>query len=89
MTFLPHLRCVDKGAFLLVREGVTSPVRAIYMVNFIPKITKIQELPEVRPLGPHQGFAGPIGGLKAAPRPPAFEKKNTPTTIIPGSAPAN
>ena len=86
MTFLPHLRGVDKGAFLLVRKGVISPVRAIYMVNFLPKITEIQELPEVRPLG----FAGPTGDPRAAPRPPAFEKKNSrPPTIIPRSAPAN
>ena len=35
------MTCVDKGAFVLIREGVTSPMRA----NFTPKITKIQELP--------------------------------------------
>ena len=34
MTFMPHVRSVDKGAFLLVREGVTSPIRANYMVKF-------------------------------------------------------
>ena len=34
MTFLPHLRSVNKVAFLLVREGVTSLIRAIYMVKF-------------------------------------------------------
>ena len=34
-------QCVDKGACVLIREGVTSPMRA----NFTPKITKIQELP--------------------------------------------
>ena len=32
MTFMPHLRSVDKGAFLLVRVGVNSPIRANYMV---------------------------------------------------------
>ena len=37
-----HLRSVDKGTFLLLREGVTSPMSA----NFIRKITKIQELQE-------------------------------------------
>ena len=31
MTFMPHLRSVDKGAFLLVRVGVNSPIRANYM----------------------------------------------------------
>ena len=34
MTFMPHARSVDKGAFLLVREGVNSPMRANYMVKF-------------------------------------------------------
>ena len=33
MTFMPHVRSVDKGAFLLVREGVNSPMRANYMVK--------------------------------------------------------
>ena len=28
MTIVPHLRSVDKGAFLLLREGITSPMRA-------------------------------------------------------------
>ena len=50
---MPHLRGVEKGEFLLL----SSPMRATcnYMVKFTPKITKIQELPSVRPLGPHQG----------------------------------
>ena len=34
MTLMPHLRSVDKGAFLLLREGVTSLIRANYMVKF-------------------------------------------------------
>ena len=37
MTFMPHFkRSFDKGAFLLVREGVTLPMRAnyMYMVKF-------------------------------------------------------
>ena len=29
-----HLRSVDKGTFLLLREGVTSPMRANYMNKF-------------------------------------------------------
>ena len=41
---MPHLRTVDKGAFLLLREGVTSPMRANIWLTFTPKITKIQEL---------------------------------------------
>ena len=47
MTIMPHLKSVDKGAFLLVhvREGVTSPMRDNYMVKFYSQITKIQELP--------------------------------------------
>ena len=79
---MPHLRSVDKGAFLLLREGVTSPIRANYMVNFTPKINKIQELTRVSPPGPPPGRCpGPTGGLKAAPRPHAFKKKSTPTRI--------
>ena len=31
---MPHLRRVEKDAFLLVREGVTSPLMANYMVKF-------------------------------------------------------
>ena len=31
---MPNLRSVDKGTFLLLREGVTSPMRDNYMVKF-------------------------------------------------------
>ena len=31
---MPHLRSVNKGAFLLLRKGVTSPMRANYMVKY-------------------------------------------------------
>ena len=31
---MPHLRSVDKGTFPLLREGVTSPMRANYIVKF-------------------------------------------------------
>ena len=36
MTIMPYLRIVDKGAFLLLRECVTSPtcIRANYMDKF-------------------------------------------------------
>ena len=34
MTFMSHVRSVDKGAFLLVREGVNLPMRGNYMVKF-------------------------------------------------------
>ena len=34
MTFLPHLRSVDKCAFLLIQDGVTSPMRANHMDKF-------------------------------------------------------
>ena len=34
MTFMPYVRSVDKGAFLLVRAGVNSPMRANYIVKF-------------------------------------------------------
>ena len=30
MTIMPHLKSVDKGAFLLLREGVTSPMKTNY-----------------------------------------------------------
>ena len=65
---MPHLRRVDKGAFLPLRESVTSPLRAITIwLNFTPKITKIQPLP---------GRCREItGGLKTAPRPHAFKQK--------------
>ena len=43
MTIMPHTRSVDKGAFLLLREDVTSPMRTNCMVKLSPKITKIQE----------------------------------------------
>ena len=57
--------------------------------NFTPKITKIQELPGALPPGPPpRRCSGPTGGLKAAPKDHAFEKKSTPhLTRIPGSAP--
>ena len=66
---MPHLRIVVKGTFLLFREGVNSPMRT----NFIPKITKIQELdPE---------------GLKAALN-FELEKKTTPPPLTRISGPA-
>ena len=35
ITIMPRLRSFDKGAFLLLTEGVTSPsMRANYMVKF-------------------------------------------------------
>ena len=70
---MSHLRSVDKGTFLrILREGVTSSMRA----NFTPKITKIQELPGASPPGPPpRRCSGPTGGLKAAPKDHAFEKK--------------
>ena len=34
MTFMPHVRSVDKGAVLLVREVVNSHMRANYTVKF-------------------------------------------------------
>ena len=33
VTFLPHLRSVDKFAFLLVRVDATSPMKVKYMVK--------------------------------------------------------
>ena len=60
------------------------------MVKFkTPKINKIQDLPGASPPDPKQGRCpGPTGGLKAVPRPHAFEEKNPyPLTRIPGSAP--
>ena len=33
MTFMSHVRSVDQGAFLLVREGVNLPMRDNYMVK--------------------------------------------------------
>ena len=72
---MPHLRSVDNGTFLLLKEG------------FMAKITKIQELPGASHPGPHVG-------LKATPKPHAFEKKNPPPppkkkkkTKIPGTSP--
>ena len=88
MTIMHHLWSFDKGAFLLKREGVTS---ANYIwINITPKITKIQELPGSPPPWPPPGRTcpGPTGGLKAVPRPHAFEKNSRPLTRIPGSAPA-
>ena len=73
MTIIRHLRSGDKGAFLPLREGVTSPMRA----NFTPKITKNSGASGVSAPGAPPGRCrGPTGGLKAAPRPHAFEKKN-------------
>ena len=72
MTIILHLRSVNKGEFLLLREGVTSPMRA----NFTHKITKIQELPRARPLGPHQGVAvDPLGALRRPQDPMPLKKK--------------
>ena len=59
-------------------------------LNFTPEITRIKELPGASPPGPPPGrFPGFTGGLKAAPRPNASEKKKSklPLTRIPGSAP--
>ena len=33
MTIMPHSRSVDIGALILLREGVTLPMRANYMVK--------------------------------------------------------
>ena len=57
-----------QSAFLLVREGVTSFMRA----NFTSYITKIQEIPGLRSLGPHQHWTH--WGPKSGPRPPLSEK---------------
>ena len=73
---MPHLRSVDKGTFLRLREDVTSPMKA----NFIPKMTKINELPRLLPLGPPPGrCSAPTGGIIAAPKPHALncKKKST------------
>ena len=81
---MPHLRSVYKGTFLLLREGVTSPMRAD-----APKITKIQELPRASSPGSPPGRCpGPTGGLEAAPSNPMTLKKIQPPRI-PGSAPVN
>ena len=37
MTIIPHLSRVDKGAFLPLREGVTSPMRAYYKAKSYSK----------------------------------------------------
>ena len=29
---MPHVRGIDKGAFILVREGVNSPMRVNYII---------------------------------------------------------
>ena len=34
MKFMSHVKSVEKGAFLFVREGVNLPMRANYMVKF-------------------------------------------------------
>ena len=57
------LRSVNKGAFLLAREGVISPIRANYMVKFYFL---------------NHYNSGATWGLKAAPDPNAFENKSTP-----------
>ena len=81
---MPHLMNVDKGTFLLLREGVTSRMRAY----FTRKTTKIQELLGASPPGPPLGgCSGPNGGLKAATNPMTFfEKIHAPSIRIPGSA---
>ena len=92
MILIPHLRSFDKGAFLLVREGVTYPCGLIIWLNFTTKITKIQMLPGTSPPGPPSGrCSGPTGGPKAAPRPQISPEKKIhlppPLTRIAGSAP--
>ena len=79
---MPHFRNVDKGTFLPLREGATSPI----WLNFTPKITKIQQLPG----GPKQGDAlDPVGALRLPPVPMPLGKKHAPLTRIPRSAPVN
>ena len=70
MTIMPHLRSVNKGAFLLLREGVISLINegSQLWLNIIPKIIKIQELPGASPPGPNQGVA--LDPLEALRRPP-------------------
>ena len=62
---------VHKGTFLLLREGVTSPMEANYMVKILLlKSLKFRSFRRIRPLklDPHNGrFPGPTGGLKAVP----------------------
>ena len=79
---MPHLRSVDKGTctFLLLRRvQLHVYLRANFWLNFTPKITKTQEPPGASPLGPPpRRCPGPNGGIKAAPRFHAFEKKPDP-----------
>ena len=87
MTIMPHLRSVNKGAFLLLREGVISLMSAHNMV----KIIKIQELPGGSSPAPiaNQGFAlDPLEAFKRPTDPMALKTKSTPPpTRFPGSAP--
>ena len=77
MTFMPQLRSVDKGAFLLVRECVIHLCGLIIWLDFTPKITKIQELPGALPPGPPPlRYPGPTGCLKAVPDLMPLKKKN-------------
>lgn len=60
-----------KAHFFFFSEGVTSPMRADYKLNFTSKIAKIQELPGVPLPGP---MPGPTRGHKAAPDPMPLKK---------------
>jgi hypothetical protein len=52
------------------------------------KISKSQELPGLRPLGPHYGFAlDPVKAWGQPPDPLASSSVAPPITSIPGSAP--
>ena len=69
---MPHLRTVDKGTFLLLREGGTSPMRAkLYSLILLVKSLKFRSFRGLRPLGPHQGVA-------LDPDPMPVEEKYTP-----------
>ena len=69
---MPHLRSVDKGTFLLLRQSVTSPMRANCMVKFL--LLKSLKFRSFQGLG-HLGL-DPNDGRKTAPRPHAFDKKH-------------
>ena len=54
---------VDKGAFLPLREGVTSPMRAYYKAKSYSKNHQNAGASgEFRPPGPHKSSPGPTGG---------------------------
>ena len=81
---MTHLKSVDKGAFPLLSEGVTSLMGVIKWLNFTPKTTKMPGLQgALPPPGPHRGVVpDPLGVLKR-PDPMPFEKKPHPEFLDP------